>query len=150
MLSESKCYVHIFEFGRNTLRKINQYMEITPLDCIRNYCESKELILDKNALIYEGSPIFCDSNIIGYVSNGTLVLMRYISGDKGELFLEKNPNFLDSPLISYDIKSLSWNVTSQRGKTMSGIFSKNYVASFPAFSIFFQNLINTDSQYRLF
>ena len=72
MLSESRCYVHIFKFGRNTHRKDYQYMEITTLNCIRNYCESKKLNLGSKFLIYEGSPIFCDSNIVGYASKGSL------------------------------------------------------------------------------
>ena len=47
-------------------------MELKSLECIRNYCESNDLNLGKNFLIYEGSPVFCDTNVIGYVSKGTI------------------------------------------------------------------------------
>ena len=67
-----RCHVHIFKFGKNTLRKDYQFMKLKSLACIRNYCESNELNLGRNYLIYEGSPIFCDEILIGYVSKGTL------------------------------------------------------------------------------
>ena len=67
-----RCHVNIFKFGKNTLRKDYQFMELKSLVCIRNYCESNELNLGRNFLIYEGSPIFCNKNVIGYVSKGIL------------------------------------------------------------------------------
>ena len=67
-----RCHVHIFKFGKNTLRKDYQLMELKSMVCIQNYCESNDLNLDRNFLIYEGSPIFCNTNVIGYVSKGTL------------------------------------------------------------------------------
>ena len=87
--SESICQVNIFKFGRKTFRQNYQYTKISLLGCIQNVCESTELILENNFIIYEGSPIICDSNVIGYVTEGTLK-MRFRTNNYLKVYLNKD------------------------------------------------------------
>ena len=55
----------------NNSQKYNCW-NLDKLFCARSICESTDIDLGEDFSIYEGSPVLCDSELIGFVSKGIL------------------------------------------------------------------------------
>ena len=53
-----------------------QCFDIENLFCMRTQCESEDLDLGEDVSIFEGSPVLCDSELIGFVSKGIYYVDR--------------------------------------------------------------------------
>ena len=47
-----------------------QCLNLDNLLCGRFYCDSEDLDLENHISIFEGTPVLCDSELIGFVSKG--------------------------------------------------------------------------------
>ena len=59
-----------------------QCLDLDNLFCGRFYCDSEDLDLENHISIFEGTPVLCDSELIGFVSKGIHNVDRIWSGPR--------------------------------------------------------------------
>ena len=80
LISHSQCTVNTYDstIQDNSLKY--QCLNLENLYCSRFVCDSEDLDLEKDISIFEGTPVLCDSELIGFISEGKTLNIRRLSG----------------------------------------------------------------------